>query len=176
MKDEKSTSAETSADKEKIQPNQASDLEPSASPDMVEVKTKKMSKGKIIGLIIVLIIIWFLAVQFIVAERYDMQVQVKAEENVMGVNPLGDSLDFGDLSRDLGATRFVALNNNSDKDRYILVWKRGEIAQMIELNKNGFTLIPGQEEKLEFTIKIPPSAETRYYYGKAMVFKWPKFW
>ena len=141
-----------------------------------EQKKKKMSKGAIIGLIILLVFVWFMAVQIMAAERYSMQVQVKGEENIMGVNPLGESLDFGDLSRNLGATRFVTLRNDSNRDRYILVWKRGEIADMVKLNKNNFNLKAGEEEKLEFNIQIPPSAESKYYYGKAMVFKWPKLW
>ena len=136
---------------------------------------KKMSKGKIIGWIIVLVVIWIVAVQIMAAERYAMQVNVKEGENIMGINPLGDSLDFGDLSHNLGATRFVSMKNESDTDRYIIVWKRGEISDMVDLNKNNFTLESGEEVKLEFTIQIPPSAEFRYYYGKVMIFKWPKW-
>lgn len=140
-----------------------------------KVKTKKkLSKSKIVALIIVLIIIWFLAVQVMAAERYQMQVSIREEENVMGVNPLGESLDFGDLSRNLGATRFVTLKNDSNKDRYIMVWKRGEIADMVVVSKSNFTLQSGEEEKLEFTIQVPPSAEIKVYKGKVMIFKWPK--
>lgn len=140
-----------------------------------EAKPKrKMSLVKIIGLVIILLIIWFIAVQVLAAERYDMQVVVKEEENVMGVNPLGDSLDFGDLSKNLGATRYVTLKNSSYKDRYILVWKRGEISDMVKLNKNSFVLKAGEEIKLEFSLTVPPSAEARQYKGKVMIFRWPK--
>jgi len=137
---------------------------------------KKMSKVKLIGLIIVLVVIWFLAIQIMAAETYQMVVVVKEEENIMGVNPLAESLDFGDLSRNLGSTRIVTLNNSSGGGRYILVWKRGEIGDMVTLNKNNFVLKPGEEIKLEFTIQIPPSAEPRQYKGKATIFRWPKFW
>lgn len=135
---------------------------------------KKMSKVKLIGIIIVLVIIWFLAIQIMAAETYEMVVNVKDEENIMGVNPLAERLDFGDLSRELGSTRFVSLNNGSGGDRYILVWKRGEISDMVTLSKNNFVLEPGEEIKLEFTINIPPSAEARIYKGKATIFRWPK--
>lgn len=143
-----------------------------AEPDK-KIK-KKMSKPKIIGIVLILVIIWFLAIQFMAAETYDMLVLVKDEENVMGVNPLTENLDFGDLSRELGSTRFVSLNNSSEGDRYILVWKRGEISDMVTLLKNNFVLGPGEEIKLEFTIFIPPSAEARVYEGKATIFRWPK--
>jgi len=139
-----------------------------------EKPKKKISVIKIIGLVIVLVIIWFLAIQVMAAERYDMLVNVKEEEDVMGINPLDDSLDFGDLSRGLGATRYVSLQNDSGKDRYILVWKRGEIADMIKLNQTNFVLKTGEETKLEFTLKVPPSAEAKQYKGKVMIFRWPK--
>ena len=136
---------------------------------------KKMSKGKIVGWVIVLIIIWLVAIQIMAAERYDMQVQVKEEENILGINPTEVSLDFGDLSRNVGATRFVAMKNESDTDRYIMVWKMGEISGMVDLNQNNFTLESGEEFRLEFNIQIPPSAEPRLYTGKTIIFKWPKF-
>ena len=135
---------------------------------------KKMSKPKLIGLIVVLAIIWLIAIQVMAAQTWDMVVVVKEEENIMGVNPLAENLDFGDLSRNLGATRLVTLKNDSKSNRYILVWLRGEINDMVDLNKNNFVLKPGEEVKLEFTIQIPPSAEPRIYKGKATIFRWPK--
>jgi len=140
---------------------------------------KKMSKGKIVGIVIVVLVIWFGAVQFMAAERYQMQVQVveplEGEKSLMGVNPTGESLDFGDLSHNLGATRYVTLKNVSNRDRYILIWKRGGISDMVKLNQNNFVLKTGEEVKLEFTISIPPSAEIdKYYKGKVMIFRWPK--
>lgn len=144
----------------------------------IEAKTekpkRKMSKAKAIIILAAVVVVWFLAVQFLAAERYGMQVNVKAEENVMGVNPTDESLDFGDLSRNLGATRIVTLKNSSKSDKYILVWLRGEVAGMIKLNKNNFVLKPGEEVKLEFALQVPPSAEPRIYKGTAMIFRWPK--
>jgi len=136
---------------------------------------KKISKPKLIALIVVLVIIWFLAVQVFAAERWDMVVVVKAEENIMGINPLDESLDFGDLSRNLGQTRYVKLVNGSKSDRYVMVWKWGEISDMVEIEKNNFVLEPGEEYKIGFKIQIPPSAETKQYKGKVMVFRLPKW-
>lgn len=134
----------------------------------------KMSKAKAIIILAAVVIVWFLAVQIMAAERYSMQINVKAEENVMGVNPLTESLDFGDLSRNLGATRIVTIKNNSQSDKYILVWLRGEIASLVKVNKNNFTLKPGEEVKLEFALQVPPSAQVKLYKGTAMIFRWPK--
>jgi len=137
---------------------------------------KKLSKLNIVILAIVIIIIWFIGVQIMAAETYDMVVNVKAEENIMGINPLDIALDFGDLSRGLGATRYVALKNASEKDRNIIVWMRGEIKGMVDLDKSNFTLVPNEETKLEFKLQVPPSAEPKQYKGKATVFMWPKWW
>ncbi|MBU1164753.1 hypothetical protein KKA15_04290 [Patescibacteria group bacterium] len=137
---------------------------------------KKMSKLNIVILAIVIIIIWFIGVQIMAAETYNMVVNVKAEENIMGINPLDIALDFGDLSQGLGATRYVALKNSSEKDRNIIVWMRGEIKGMVDLDKSNFTLVPNEETKLEFKLLVPPSAEPKQYKGKATVFMWPKFW
>ncbi|MBU1164352.1 hypothetical protein KKA15_02190 [Patescibacteria group bacterium] len=140
---------------------------------------KKLTKGNIILIAIILIVVWFIGIQLMAGESYSMLVQVVPEEDgesQMGINPLTENLDFGDLSENVGASRYLSLKNESNKDRFILVWKRGEISDMVDLNKNGFTLVPGSEEKLEFHILIPPSAEMRYYYGKARIFMWPKLW
>ena len=131
-----------------------------------------MSIIKKISIIIGVIILIVVISQIVLAAKYKMLVNVVEGENIMGINPLAESLDFGDLSRNLGANRLVTLKNDSNGDRYILVWKRGEISDMVDLNKNNFTLESGEEVKLEFTIQIPPSAEARQYKGKATIFRW----
>src|SRR3989344_5254653 len=81
----------------------------------------KLSRGKLIALIIVSVIIWFLAVQMVAADKYSAVVNVIEGENKVGVNPLADKLDFGDLSRDNGASRFITLKNPGG-----LFYQRGE--------------------------------------------------
>ncbi len=152
----------------------ASTPAPKANPSTPLGTGKKLSKGKIIGLVVLVVVIWFLGVQWFAAERYKMLVNVKAEDNIMGINPLAENLDFGDLSHNLGATRIVTLKNDSKSDRYILIWKQGEIADMVKTEKNSYVLKAGEELKIEFTIQIPPSAEPRGYQGKAIIFRWPK--
>jgi len=123
-----------------------------------------------IGLLIALLII----VQIVNAAKYRMVVNVVEGENIMGVNPLADKLDFGDLSRNNGMTRYVTLKSGGGIATYIVVWQFGEIAGLVELNKNYFTLNPGEEVKLAFEINIPPSAETRNYSGWTIIFRLPK--
>ena len=124
----------------------------------------------IIGVIIVVV----LAVQVINAAKYKMVVNVVEGENIMGINPLADKLDFGDLSRNNGMTRYVTLKSSGGIPVYIAVFRIGEIADLVKLDKNFFTLNPGEEVKLAFEIKIPPSAQTKKYSGWTIIFRLPK--
>lgn len=134
-----------------------------------------MSKIKKIILIILIIIVVFVIVQVVNAAKYKMLVNVKEGENIMGVNPLTESLDFGDLSRNNGMTRYVNLKSGGSTSVYIAVFKFGEISDLIKLNQNFFTLKPGEEVKLAYEIQIPPSAEVKKYSGWTIIFRLPKF-
>ena len=133
-----------------------------------------MSKIKKILLIIVGIIVLVLVVQVVNAAKYKMVVNVVEGENIMGINPLADKLDFGDLSRNNGMTRYVTLKSGGGTSTYIVVWKFGGIADLVKLDKNYFTLNPGEEVKLAFEINIPPSAEIQKYSGWTVIFRLPK--
>ncbi len=129
------------------------------------------------------IIIWAVALllltlavsQYISAAKYEALVQVASDDKI-GVNPTDVRLDFGDLPKGRSSTRTVNLKSGGNTGSYVIVWKRGEISDLIKMNKNFFTLKPGTEEKLEFTIFIPDSAEYRYYKGKVVIFQIPKIW
>ena len=133
-----------------------------------------MKKITLILLIILAIIVLIVAVQIVNAAKYKMVVNVVEGENIMGVNPLADKLDFGDLSRNNGMTRYVNLASGGNTPTYIMVWKFGEISDLIKLNRNNFTLEPGEEFKLAFEISIPPSAEVKKYSGYTWIFRLPK--
>lgn len=134
----------------------------------------KLSRGKIIGAVIIVAVIWFLGVQILAAERYSAVVQVIAGENQVGVNPATEKLDFGDLSRGTGASRFVTIKNEGKSEKFIWVIKFGEIANLMSVSENKLTLRPGEEVKLEFAVKIPVSAPAKTYKGRVLIFKWPK--
>jgi len=116
-----------------------------------------------------------LVIQYINAAKYEALVQV-IEEDVVGVNPTGERLDYGDLPRDKSAVRMVTLKSEGDTGAYVIVWMRGELGNLMNVNKNFFTLEPKTEEKLEFSVYIPNSAEFKYYYGKVVIFQIPKIW
>ena len=133
----------------------------------------KIVKKIIIGILIIIVL--FVVVQIVNAAKYKMVVNVVEGENVMGVNPLADKLDFGDLSRNNGMTRYVTMKSEGGVETYVMVWKFGGIADLVKLNKNNFVLKSGEEVKLAFEIQIPPSAEVKKYSGWTVIFRIPKF-
>lgn len=144
---------------------------------MAELRVIKIMKRKIkkILLVIVAILLLLAVIQIINAAKYKMVVNVVEGENVMGINPLAEKLDFGDLSRNNGMTRYVTMKSGGGISTYVLVLKFGEISDLVNVNKSAFTLKPGEEVKLVFEIKIPPSAEIKKYSGWAIIFRLPKF-
>jgi len=125
-------------------------------------------------LIIIAIIVVVALIPVINAEKYKMVVNVVEGENVMGVNPLADKLDFGDLSRNNGMTRYVNLQIGGKIPVYFVVWKYGGLAELVRVEKNYFTLQPGDELKLGFAVNIPPSAPIKKYSGGVWIFRFPK--
>ena len=136
---------------------------------------KKRPVGKIIAWVIVFLMVFIAVVQYLNASKYEALVQVIKEDKI-GVNPTGERLDFGDLPRDKSATRNVTLSSKGNTGTYIMVWKFGDISDLLKVNKNYFTLKPGTTEKLEFSVYVPNSAEYRYYKGKVIIFQIPKVW
>ena len=132
-------------------------------------RIKKILIG--IGAVLVLLVV----IQVINAAKYSMVVNVVEGENVMGVNPLAERLDFGDLSRNNGMTRYVTFKSSGGISVYVMAFKFGEIADLVKIDKNFFTLNPGEEVKMAFEIQIPPSAEIKQYKGWVWIFRLPKF-
>ncbi len=119
-------------------------------------KEGKIALWKKIVWVVVALIVVVAAVQVVNAAKYKMVVNVKDGQNIMGVNPLADKLDFGDLSRNNGMTRYVSLKSSGSIKTYISVLKFGGISDLVKLDRNNFMLKPGEEAKLAFTIQIPP--------------------
>ena len=130
---------------------------------------------KIVIWIIVVVIGILLAIQYINAAKYPALVQVIKEDRI-GVNPTGDALDFGDLPRNRSAVRTVELKSDGNTASYIIIWKFGDISDLVKLDKDYFTMSRHTTEKVEFRIFVPNSAEYRYYRGKVIIFQIPKIW
>jgi len=133
-----------------------------------------MAKVKIVLLGIGVVAAIFAIVQFINAAKYEMVVNVVEGENVLGLNPTTERLDFGDLSRNNGIARQISIENGGGMDIFVAAFKFGELASLVKLDRNFFVLKPGEEAQISLEVSIPPSAETRKYDGRIWVFRLPK--
>ncbi|MDD5110267.1 MAG: hypothetical protein PHI63_03550 [Patescibacteria group bacterium] len=135
---------------------------------------KKWKTKHTVILVIVLAVAWFIGVQVMAAERYAATVNVIEGKDKVAVNPVA-KLDFGDLSRDTGANRYVTLKNTGGMNKQIWIVKTGPIAEMMKIDKGtSFTLKPGEEVKVEFSVQVPVSAPIQKYGGTVYIFKMPK--
>ena len=145
----------------------------------IKIKKKKKNKLGIGGKIIVgLLVIFFLFIIYIAidANKYSAMVHVIEGEGKVGVNPTTESLDFGDLSPGTSAVRKVTVNNGTGMSMYIVVWKTGEIKDLMSISDNFFTLSGGEEKQIEFPLYMPASGEIgETYKGRVFLFKIPTF-
>lgn len=130
--------------------------------------------ARIIILGIAAIVAIFVVVQFMNATKYDMTVNVVDGENVLGLNPTTERLDFGDLSRNNGVARQVSIENGGGIDIFVVAFKFGELAGLVKLDRNFFVLKSKEEAQISLEVFIPPSAETRTYDGRVWIFRLPK--
>jgi len=138
-----------------------------------------MSKTTKTIYLILFIVFCVIVIQILVADKHRAVLVVKEieedGEKRIGVNPTTDRLDFGDLPRDTGATRYISINNRGNYKIYIMVWKFGAISELIKLSRNNFTLGPGEKERLALELYLPVSANKQRYAGWVWVFKLPRW-
>ena len=137
-------------------------------------EARKKVNGKVIAAVIGIVVVWLVAIQILAADRYVAVANVVEGDNKIGINPTTERLDFGDLSRESGQSRFVALSNDSTRDKYIRIVKFGELAELMKIENPNFTLKPSEEKRVEVKIYIPVSAQLKNYEGHVWIFKFPK--
>jgi len=140
-----------------------------------QAQGKKMSVGKKILWVILALIVLVAAVQVLNAEKYKATVLPIEGEKKVGVNPTDQALDFGDLSADTSASRYVTLKSSGGGDTYIWILKFGSLSELIKTDQSAFILKAGQEKKIEFLVYMPSSAtKGKRMDGSVWIFKVPK--
>ncbi|MFN7088379.1 MAG: hypothetical protein ACK4NX_00935 [Candidatus Paceibacteria bacterium] len=136
-----------------------------------------LSTGQKVVAAVIIIVFLFAFYVVLDANKYRAQVRVIESEGVVGINPTARALDFGDLSRGTSAIRRIVIENKTAMPIYVMIFKVGDISDLMKINKNYFKLRPNEATKIEFTTYIPASAESnRVYKGKVYLFKIPTFW
>lgn len=147
------------------------------SPAGESQKRQKMGAGKIIMWVIVAVIVLLAAVQIVNADKYKATVLPIEGDKKVGVNPTDQALDFGDLSGDTSASRYVTLKSSGGGDTYIWIMKFGSLAELIKTQQSAFVLKAGEQKKIEFSVYMPPSAQkNKRMDGSVWIFKVPKLW
>ena len=133
----------------------------------------RFQKGFVVFLVIAFLFVFYVALD---ANKYEATVRVIEGEGKVGINPTTERLDFGDLSRGTSSVRRVTIANGTFMPMYVLIWETGDIADLMELDKNSIRLAKGEEARIEFTTYMPASAQVdRIYDGRVFVFKIPTF-
>ncbi|MFZ2969939.1 MAG: hypothetical protein WA063_02220 [Minisyncoccia bacterium] len=146
-------------------------------PESSKIKKNKSSLNSVskkILIVIILAIVWIGIVQYISADKYEAVVRVVEQGGDVGVNPMTDRLDYGDLPKGNSASRFISIENNGTMAIYVKIVKNGNIGELIKISKNDFELKPGEKEKLELSLSLPISADREEYKGGVTVFKIPR--
>lgn len=137
---------------------------------------EKLRRSEKIAGVVFLLVFLFVFYITLDANKYRAEVRVIEGEGKVGVNPTTESLDFGDLSRGTSAIRTVTIKNNSFTPFFVSIVTLGGISDLVKLNRNNFKLAKGVEQKVEFTLYMPASAEmNKQYTGRVFVFKIPTF-
>jgi len=147
------------------------------SPVGEGAERKKMGLGKKIFWVIAAVVVLILAVQVVNADKYKATVLPIEGEKKVGVNPTDQALDFGDLSGDTSASRYVTLKSSGGGDTYVWIMKFGSLSELIKPSDTSFVLKAGQEKKIEFSVYMPSSAtKNKRMDGSVWIFKIPKVW
>lgn len=121
-----------------------------------------------------ILLLWTGIMQYIVADKYSMRVNVVAEGKEISAQATTDGLDFGTMSKGNSSTRFITVENKGSRDVYVKVYKLGNIGSFVEVSRDDFVLSSSESENLEFLLSIPSGADEKEYTGRIFVFEIPK--
>ena len=122
----------------------------------------------------VLSIVATVLIELAYADKFAMQVNVIKSANKIGINPLTDSLDFGDIYPGGKVKRYITVKNDGPRSTLMVVWVTGTAGEMVTANDSYLTLEPGKKRRLTFLIKVPASASFQTYQGRVWLIRLPK--
>lgn len=121
-----------------------------------------------------ILLLWIGIMQYVVAEKYSMTVNVVGENKEVSAQTTTDGLDFGTMIKGNSSTRFITIENKGSRDMYVKVYKLGGISSFVEVSRDDFILPASESENLEFLLSVPSGAKEKEYTGRIFVFEIPK--
>ena len=105
---------------------------------------------------------------------YPPQVIVKPAGDPIGINPLDDRVDFGDVPQGAAVSKTLIFNNEGTVPNQIRIIIIGGVGQFVKVADKTFTLEPGEEKSVRFDLVMPPSATPEEVYtGRVIVVRLP---
>jgi len=122
--------------------------------------------------VLLLLVVTFL---FQALTIYHSQVIAKKAGAPIGMNPLGDRIDFGDVPQGAIVGKTLILENAGAVPNQVNVFIFGNIADLVKVEPTSVILEPGEKAEVDFSLTMPPSAppETKYS-GKVFVLRLPR--
>ena len=106
---------------------------------------------------------------------YSSQVIVAEPGAPLGINPLADRIDFGDIPVGQEVTKTLILENVGGVDNHIIIFIWGGIGDLVKVDPKSFTLKGGERMDVKFRLNMPESAPVdKKYGGRVLVFRLPK--
>lgn len=124
-----------------------------------------------VGVVLLLAVTFF----FQALTIYNAQVIVKEAGSSIGINPLGDRIDFGDIPQGETVGKTLIMENEGVVPNNVVVFIIGNIGDLVTVKPSSLTLEPGETVEVDFRLTMPVSATPeKKYTGKVFVLRLPK--
>ena len=121
-------------------------------------------------------IVLLLAVTFLFQALtiYDTQVIAKEKGSPIGINPLTDRIDFGDIPQGSTIGKTLTLENRGAVPNQIIIFVFGGIGDLVKVEPGSLTLESGETAEVHFRLTMPSSVTPeRKYTGKVFILRLP---
>ena len=106
---------------------------------------------------------------------YATQVVVAGPGAALGINPLQDRIDFGDVPVGQEVTKTLILQNAGGVDNHITIFVMGGIGDLVKAEPKSFTIKGGERMEVQFRLAVPESAPVaKKFSGRVFVLRLPK--
>ncbi len=122
--------------------------------------------------VLLLLVVTFL---FQALTIYPSQVIAKAAGEAIGINPLTDRIDFGDIPQGQSIGKTVIMENEGAVPNQINVFIIGGIGDLVKVEPSSFTLEPGESRDIDMRLTMPASATPeKKFTGRVFILRLPK--
>lgn len=105
---------------------------------------------------------------------YNAQVIVKEKGSPIGINPMEDRVDFGDVPQGSGVSKTLIFENEGSVPNRLIIYVLGSIGDMVQTEPQSFILKPGEKKDVKLRLVMPESAPVdKVYTGRVIVLRLP---